>query len=46
VHHQQVPPVGSVSWLIVATVFIILVVLAGGLALLGLLVSDIISYLK
>jgi hypothetical protein len=45
VHHQQLPPVGSVAWLIVAAVFIMLVVLPGGLALLGLLVSNIISYL-
>jgi hypothetical protein len=45
VHHQQLPPVGSVAWLIVAVVFIMLVVLPGGLGLLGLLVSNIISYL-
>jgi hypothetical protein len=36
-HHQQLPTVGSVAWLIIAVMFIILVVLSGALALLGLL---------
>ena len=44
-HHQQLPTVGSVAWLIIAVVFIMLVVLSGALALLGLLLSNIISYL-
>ena len=43
-HHQQLPTVGSVAWLIIAVVFIMLV-LSGALALLGLLLSSIISYL-
>ena len=44
-HHQQLPTVESVAWLIISVVFIMLVVLSGALALLGLLLSNIISYL-
>jgi hypothetical protein len=42
VHQQQLPPLGSVAWLIVAMVFIMLVVVPGALTLLGLLVSKFI----
>jgi hypothetical protein len=42
VHQQQLPRVGSVVWLIVAMVFIMLVVVPGALTLLGLLVSKFI----
>jgi hypothetical protein len=42
VHQQQLPTVGSVAWLIIAVVFILLVVVPGALTLLGLLVSNII----
>ena len=44
-HHQQLPTVGSVAWLIITVVFIMLVVLPGALSLLGLLLRNIISYL-
>ena len=44
-HPQQLPTVGSVAWLIIAVVFIMLVVIPGALALLALLLSDIIFHL-
>jgi hypothetical protein len=43
VHQQQLPPVGSVAWLILAMAFIMLVVVPGALTFLGLLVSKFIS---
>jgi hypothetical protein len=39
VHHQQLPTVGSVAWLVIAMAFILLVVVPGALALLAQLVS-------
>ena len=39
VHHQQLPTVGSVAWLVIAVAFILLVVVPGALTLLAQLVS-------
>jgi hypothetical protein len=42
VHQQQLPTVGSLAWLIIAIVFILLVVVPGALTMLGLLISKFI----
>ena len=42
VHQQQLPTVGSVAWLVIALVFILLVIVPGALTLLGLLFSKFI----
>jgi hypothetical protein len=42
VHHQQLPTVGSVAWLVIAMAFILLVVVPGALTLLAQLVSTLI----
>jgi hypothetical protein len=45
VHPQQLPTVGSVTWLIMAVVFVLFVIVPGALTLLGLLVSTLLGLL-